>query len=62
MDRLHSFSRVIVDSTRELCSTLQSSYLEKVKDTCKSGERTARGRQPSPSDLPRVQRKHETRY
>lgn len=38
MDRLHSFSRVIIDSTQELCSTLGSSYLEKVKETCKSGE------------------------
>lgn len=38
-DRLKSFSRVIVDSTRELCAMLVSSYIEKVKDTCKNGER-----------------------
>uniref|UniRef100_G3PN97 Tripartite motif containing 16 n=1 Tax=Gasterosteus aculeatus aculeatus TaxID=481459 RepID=G3PN97_GASAC len=35
-DRLKSFSRVIVDSTRELCAMLVSSYIEKVKDTCKN--------------------------
>lgn len=34
MDRLNSFSRVIVDSTQELCAMLVSSYIEKVKDTC----------------------------
>lgn len=38
MDRLNSFSRVIVDSTQELCAMLVSSYIEKVKDTCKNGE------------------------
>lgn len=37
MDRLHSFSHVIVDSTQELCATLESSYLEKIKDTSSSG-------------------------
>ncbi|XP_047466079.1 tripartite motif-containing protein 16 [Mugil cephalus] len=36
MDRLNSFSRVIVDSTQELCAMLMSSYIEKVKETCKS--------------------------
>ncbi|KAM9336174.1 tripartite motif-containing protein 16 [Symphorus nematophorus] len=36
MDRLNSFSRVIVDSTQELCAMLVSSYIEKVKDTCKN--------------------------
>lgn len=44
MDRLHSFSRVIVNSTQEMCSTLESSYLEKVKETCKNGEEDGRGR------------------
>lgn len=38
MDRLNSFSRVIMDSTQELCSLLVSSYVEKVKETCKNGE------------------------
>lgn len=38
MDRLNSFSRVIVDSTQELCALLESSYIDKVKETCKSGE------------------------
>lgn len=38
MDRLNSFSRVIVDSTQELCALLVSSYIDKVKETCKSGE------------------------
>ncbi|XP_044033698.1 tripartite motif-containing protein 16 isoform X2 [Siniperca chuatsi] len=36
MDRLKSFSRVIVDSTQELCAMLVSSYIEKVKETCKN--------------------------
>ncbi|XP_073346072.1 tripartite motif-containing protein 16 [Pagrus major] len=36
MDRLNSFSRVIVDSTQELCDMLVSSYIEKVKETCKN--------------------------
>ncbi|KAM7370378.1 hypothetical protein PAMP_009931 [Pampus punctatissimus] len=36
MDRLNSLSRVIVDSTEELCSMLVSSYIEKVKETCKN--------------------------
>lgn len=44
MDRLNPFSRVIVNSTQEICSMLESSYLEKVKDTCKSGE-DRRGRE-----------------
>ncbi|KAK9530860.1 hypothetical protein VZT92_012336 [Zoarces viviparus] len=35
-DRLNSFSRVIVDSTRQLCAMLVSSYIEKVKETCKN--------------------------
>lgn len=43
MDRLDSFSRVIVNSTQEMCSTLESSYLEKVKETCKNGEEDGRG-------------------
>ncbi|XP_070783019.1 tripartite motif-containing protein 16 [Enoplosus armatus] len=36
MDRLNSFSRVIVDSTQEMCAMLLSSYIEKVKETCKN--------------------------
>ncbi|XP_071385561.1 tripartite motif-containing protein 16 isoform X1 [Centroberyx affinis] len=36
MDRLNSFSRVIVDSTQELCEKLVSSYIEKLKETCKN--------------------------
>ncbi|XP_051273461.1 tripartite motif-containing protein 16 isoform X2 [Dicentrarchus labrax] len=36
MDCLSSFSRVIVDSTQELCAMLVSSYIEKVKETCKN--------------------------
>lgn len=36
MDRLNSLSRVIVDSTEELCAMLVSSYIEKVKETCKN--------------------------
>lgn len=43
MDRLNSFSRVIVDSTQELCAMLVSSYIEKVKETCKNGEKRRRG-------------------
>ncbi|XP_068162065.1 tripartite motif-containing protein 16 [Antennarius striatus] len=35
-DRLNSFSRVITDSTEELCAMLVSSYIEKVKETCKN--------------------------
>ncbi|KAL6095315.1 trim16 [Pungitius sinensis] len=35
-DRLKSFSRVIRDSTEELCAMLVSSYIEKVKETCKN--------------------------
>ncbi|XP_078134980.1 tripartite motif-containing protein 16 [Sander vitreus] len=35
MDRLSSFSRVIVDSTQELRAMLVSLYVEKVKETCK---------------------------
>lgn len=38
MDRLNSFSRVIVNATQEICSMLESSYLEKVKETCKNGK------------------------
>ncbi|XP_067100811.1 tripartite motif-containing protein 16 [Osmerus mordax] len=34
MDRLNSFSRMIVDSTREVCGKLLSSYMDKLKDTC----------------------------
>lgn len=45
MDRLKSFSRVIVNSTQEICSMLESSYLEKVKETCKNGEEDRRGRE-----------------
>lgn len=40
MDRLNSFSRVIVDSTQELCTMVVSSYIEKVKDTCKNGKKS----------------------
>ncbi|KAF3853991.1 hypothetical protein F7725_014679 [Dissostichus mawsoni] len=36
MDRLTSFSSVIVESTHELCAMLVSSYIEKVKETCKN--------------------------
>ncbi|XP_038591704.1 tripartite motif-containing protein 16 isoform X1 [Micropterus salmoides] len=36
MDRLKSFSRVIVDSTQELHAMLVSSYIEKIKETCKN--------------------------
>ncbi|XP_056222827.1 tripartite motif-containing protein 16 isoform X3 [Seriola aureovittata] len=36
MDRLNSLGRVIVDSTQELCAMLVSSYIEKVKETCKN--------------------------
>ncbi|XP_060883869.1 tripartite motif-containing protein 16 [Labrus mixtus] len=36
MDRLTSFSRVIVDSTQEMCAMLVSSYIEKFKETCKN--------------------------
>nr|XP_043870441.1 tripartite motif-containing protein 16 [Solea senegalensis] len=36
MDGLNSLSRVIVDSTQELCAMLVSSYIDKVKETCKS--------------------------
>nr|XP_046232329.1 tripartite motif-containing protein 16 isoform X2 [Scatophagus argus] len=36
MDRLNSFSRVIVDSTQELCAMVVSSYIDKVKETCKN--------------------------
>ena len=39
MDRLNSFSRVIVDSTQDLCAKIVSSYIEKVKETCNNGER-----------------------
>lgn len=39
MDRLTAFSSVIVESTRELCAMLVSSYIEKVKETCKNGRR-----------------------
>lgn len=35
-DSLASFSRVIVDSTEELCNALVSSYAQKVKETCSS--------------------------
>ncbi|XP_019965539.2 tripartite motif-containing protein 16 [Paralichthys olivaceus] len=38
MDRLNSFSRVIVDSTQELCAQLVSSYIDKVKETCKNDQ------------------------
>ncbi|XP_039992181.1 tripartite motif-containing protein 16 [Xiphias gladius] len=38
MDRMNSFSRVIVDSTQELCAMLVSSYIEKVKETCKNDQ------------------------
>ncbi|XP_018591740.1 tripartite motif-containing protein 16-like [Scleropages formosus] len=35
-DRLPSFSRVVKDSTRELCQRLPSIYRDKLKETCKS--------------------------
>ncbi|XP_038846815.1 tripartite motif-containing protein 16-like protein [Salvelinus namaycush] len=36
MDRLNSFSRVIVTSTQELCEKLLSNYIETLKETCKN--------------------------
>lgn len=36
MDRLTRFSRLIEDSTRELCGKILSSYMEKLKDTGKN--------------------------
>ncbi|XP_041829763.1 tripartite motif-containing protein 16 isoform X2 [Melanotaenia boesemani] len=36
MDHLNSFSRVIVDSTQDLCAMLVSSYTEKIKETCRN--------------------------
>lgn len=36
-DRLNSFSRVIVNSTQELCTMLVSSYVEKIKEICNTG-------------------------
>ncbi|CAL8310221.1 unnamed protein product [Boreogadus saida] len=36
MDRLHSFSRTIKDSTREMSQKLTSSYMDKIKETCKN--------------------------
>lgn len=38
MDRLNTFSRVIVDSTQELCDKLVASYIDKLKETCKNGK------------------------
>ena len=38
MDRLHSFSRTIKDSTREMSEKLTSSYMDKIKETCKNGK------------------------
>ncbi|XP_029943464.1 tripartite motif-containing protein 16 [Salarias fasciatus] len=36
MDRLPSFSRVIIESTETHCAGLLSSYVHKVKDTCRT--------------------------
>ncbi|XP_070981465.1 tripartite motif-containing protein 16-like protein [Oncorhynchus clarkii lewisi] len=36
IDRLNSFSRVIVTSTQELCEKLLSNYIETLKETCKN--------------------------
>ncbi|XP_051530036.1 tripartite motif-containing protein 16-like protein [Myxocyprinus asiaticus] len=36
MDRLQSFSRIITQSTKEMCDNLLKSYLNKLKDTCKN--------------------------
>ncbi|XP_031691247.1 tripartite motif-containing protein 16-like [Oncorhynchus kisutch] len=36
MDRLNSFSRVIVTSTQELCEKLLSNFIETLKETCKN--------------------------
>ncbi|XP_010897822.3 tripartite motif-containing protein 16 [Esox lucius] len=36
MDRLNSFSKVIVTSTQELCEKLLSNYVETLKGTCKN--------------------------
>uniref|UniRef100_A0A8C7V411 Tripartite motif containing 16 n=1 Tax=Oncorhynchus mykiss TaxID=8022 RepID=A0A8C7V411_ONCMY len=38
IDRLNSFSRIIVTSTQELCEKLLSNYIETLKETCKNGE------------------------
>ena len=54
MDRLNSFSRVIVDSTQELCAMLVSSYIEKVKETCKNGKNRQQGRRRACSHLLRI--------
>ncbi|XP_021436770.2 tripartite motif-containing protein 16-like protein isoform X2 [Oncorhynchus mykiss] len=36
IDRLNSFSRIIVTSTQELCEKLLSNYIETLKETCKN--------------------------
>ncbi|XP_053727736.1 tripartite motif-containing protein 16 [Synchiropus splendidus] len=36
MDRLNSFSKIIVDATQELCRQLDSSYTGRIKDMCNS--------------------------
>ncbi|KAM8889053.1 tripartite motif-containing protein 16 [Synchiropus picturatus] len=36
MDRLNSFSKIIVDATQELCRLLDSSYTGRIKDMCNS--------------------------
>lgn len=51
MDGLKSFSRVITDSTQELCSSLESSYIEKVKEICKNGERSPGVNHPKKEQL-----------
>ncbi|XP_051522874.1 tripartite motif-containing protein 16-like protein [Myxocyprinus asiaticus] len=36
IDRLQSFSRIITQSTKEMCDNLLTSYTNKLKDTCKN--------------------------
>ncbi|CAL8303098.1 unnamed protein product [Lota lota] len=36
MDRLHSFKRAIEDSTKEMSEKIMSSYMDKIKETCKN--------------------------
>ncbi|CAM4712264.1 unnamed protein product [Leuciscus chuanchicus] len=36
MDRLQLFSRVITQSTKEMCASLMTSYTNKLKETCKN--------------------------
>lgn len=38
MDGLKSVSLVIAEATQELCATLATSYMDKVRETCNTGE------------------------